>query len=181
MIAYETVTSASRLPAIAEEVVQAGVLALDLETTGLSPHSSDIRLLSLNTGKGVYVIDAFQTKTLDPVIRALADSPGVKVGQNLKFDQKFLLHKHGLELWPLFDTYRASAIIYNGKFQGRGAHDLYALYSRELGIGPETQDLGGSNWADPHLTKEQLDYAAEDVIHLPSLREKLRPKLKTWG
>ena len=175
---YETVTSASRLPAIAEEIVQAEVIALDLETTGFSPYSSDIRLLSLNTGKGVYVVDAFQTKTLEPVIQALRDSKGVKVGQNLKFDQKFLLHKHDLELWPIFDTYRASAIVYNGKFMGRGAHDLYALYSRELGIAPEAQDLGGSDWSNPNLTSEQLDYAAEDVIHLPSLREKLKPKLR---
>jgi DNA polymerase-1 len=175
---YETVTSASRLPALAEEIAQAEVISLDLETTGFSPHSAEIRLLSLNTGKGVYVVDAFQTKTLDVLVRALGDSKGVKVGQNLKFDQKFLLHKFGLELWPIFDTYRASALIYNGKFMGKGAHDLYALYSRELGIAPEAEDLGGSNWADPNLTQQQLDYAAEDVIHLPFLRDKLKPKLR---
>jgi DNA polymerase-1 len=180
MIAYETVTSAMRLGAIAEEVAQAEVIALDLETTGLDPRESEIRLCSLNTGKGVYVIDAFQTGTLEPIVRSLADSKGVKVGQNLKFDQKFLVWKHGLELWPLFDTYRASALVYNGKFMGKGAHDLYALYSRELGIGPEAPDLGGSNWSAPILTKEQLDYAAEDVIHLPKLREKLKPKLRDF-
>lgn len=174
---YEYVTSAERLPAIAEEIAQAAVIALDTETTGLSPHDSVVRLLSINTGKGVYVIDAFQTKTLEPVISALRDSKGVKVGQNLKFDQKMLLHHYDLELWPVFDTFRASNLIYNGKGL---AHDLWALYARELNRGPETQELGGSDWTGA-LTKDQLDYAAEDVVHLPSLRDSLKPKLRENG
>lgn len=174
---YEYVTSAERLPAIAEEVAQAAVMALDTETTGLDPHTAVVRLLSINTGKGVYVIDAFQTKTLEPVISALRDSKGIKVGQNLKFDQKMLLFHYDLEMWPIFDTFRASNLIYNGKDL---KHDLWSLYGRELNISPETLDLGGSDWTGP-LTKDQLDYAAEDVVHLPKLREVLKPKLKENG
>lgn len=177
MSAYEFVRSADRLAAVAADVLAAETISLDLETTGFSPHSSKIRILSLNTGNRVYVIDAFQTQTLEPVISALRDSKGVKVGHNLKFDQKFLLHFFGLELWPVFDTYRASSLIYNGKFMGKGTQDLYALYARELQIGPEAPDLGGSDWSAPILTQSQIDYAAEDVIHLPKLRASLKPKL----
>jgi DNA polymerase-1 len=177
MIEYELVRSADRLGAIAEEVSQSPVTSLDLETTGFSPITSEVRLCSLNTGKSVYVIDVFETKTLGPVGKALHESKGIKVGQNLKFDQKFLLYKYGIELWPIFDTYRASALIHNGR--GLGS-DLWDLYNRELGIAPETGDLGGSDWSGP-LTKEQLDYAAEDVIWLPKLREALKPKLKALG
>lgn len=181
MLDYEYVTSADRLPAIAEEISQAGVLALDTETTGLSPFSAEIRLLSVNTGRGVYVIDAFKARTLQPVVQSLADSKGVKILQNAKFDARFLLHKYNIELWPIFDTYRASALIYNGKFKGRGSHDLYALYARELETAPEAPDMGGSDWSLPELSKEQLDYAAEDVIYLPRLRDRLKPKLAALG
>jgi DNA polymerase I-like protein with 3'-5' exonuclease and polymerase domains len=177
MSAYEVVRSADRLQAVAADIEAAEVISFDLETTGLSPHTSQIRILSLNTGNRVYVIDAFQTQTLEPVIEALRVSRGVKLGHNLKFDQKFLLHFYGLELWPVFDTYRASCLIYNGKFSGKGTQDLYALYARELQIGPEAPDLGGSDWSAPVLTQSQLDYAAEDVIHLPKLRACLKPKL----
>lgn len=177
MKAYEVVRTAERLHAVAADIEAAEVISLDLETTGLSPHTSQIRLLSLNTGNRVYVIDLFQTQTLEPVVEALRRSRGVKVGHNLKFDQKFLLHFYNLELWPIFDTYRASCLIYNGKFKGRGTQDLYALYARELQIGPEAPDLGGSDWSAPLLTDSQLDYAAEDVIHLPKLRAALKPKL----
>lgn len=178
MIEFEYVVDAGRLPAIAEEVLHAEIISLDTETTGLDPHTSRIRLLSINTGKGVYVIDAFQTQTLEPVISALRDSKGIKVGQNLKFDQKMLLHHHNLELYPIFDTFRASNLIYNGKDL---KHDLWSLYSRELNRAPETQDLGGSDWSSPVLTEEQKRYAAEDVIWLPKLRVVLKPKLKELG
>lgn len=178
MLTYEYVTSASRLPAIAEEVAGAPVIALDLETTGFDPRRAKIRLLSINTGKGVYVIDAFKCGTLHPVLQALNDSQGIKVGQNLKFDQKFLLYHFNVELWPLFDTYRASAIMWNGRQMG---HDLWDLYDRELNIRPTVQDLGGSDWSAWELTQDQLDYAAEDVIHLPKLREVMKPKLTKLG
>ena len=181
MIAYKYVTNAEDLGQIANEIDTASVVAADTETTALSPYDGKIRLISLNTGKGVYVVDAFKCGTLDPIVAALRTTNAVLTIHNAKFDQRFLFHHYGLELNKIFDTFRASSLIYNGKFKGRGGHDLYALYQRELGLGPEAPELGGSDWAAPELTKEQLDYAAEDVTHLPTLREVLRPKLATNG
>lgn len=175
---YEVVTSAERLAAIAVEVEQRPVTALDLETTALSPRDGEIRIISLNTGSGRYVVDLFQTKTMGPLVEALNKTKGVIVGQNLKFDQKWLLWKHMVELEKVFDTFRASSILYNG-YQ-HVSHDLYDLFRRELKISPEAHELGGSDWSGA-LSKEQLDYAAEDIIHLPALRETLIPKLKKYG
>ena len=178
MLDYEVVTSAERLAAIAVEVEQRPVTALDLETTALSPRDGEIRICSLNTGSGRYVIDLFQTKTLGPIIEALNKTKGVIVGQNIKFDQKWLLWKHMVEMDRVFDTFRSSSILYNG-YQ-HVSHDLYDLFRRELKIVPEAHELGGSDWTGS-LSKEQLDYAAEDIIHLPALRETLIPKLKAAG
>lgn len=198
---YEYVTSASRLGHIADEGAQSEVLALDLETTpkpewrhlewaALSPHTGRMRLCSVNTGKKTYVIDLFQTKTLGP-LKALLHNPTqatgkghpVIVGQNLKFDQAYLYAQEGIELWPVFDTFRASSLLYNGQGTGlRGiGHNLYDLYARELGMRPVAEDLGGSDWGADVLTKSQLDYAAEDVTFLPELRRVLRAKLERAG
>lgn len=193
---YEYVTSRERLGSIANEIASAHVVALDLETTyrpewkalegaAFSPHTGRIRLCSINTGKGIYVIDVFQTGDLGPVATALhnpneewgAGRP-VCVLQNAKFDQKYLLYYYGIELGPVFDTFKASALIYNGKRMG---HNLYDLYARELSMAPIAPDLGGSDWSAPNLTNEQIDYAAEDVVFLPGLRDVLRAKMERLG
>ncbi len=200
-LVYEYVTSAERLGHIANEAAASDVIALDLETTpkpewrdlewaALSPHTGRMRLCSINTGKKVYVIDLFRTKTLGP-LKTLLHNPTqatgkghpVVVGQNLKFDQTYLYAHEGIELWPVFDTFRASSLVYNGKGVGlRGiGHNLYDLYARELGQQPIAPDLGGSDWGADVLTREQLDYAAEDVTFLPDLRRVLRPKLERAG
>lgn len=176
---YQYITDPKLLPAIADEIRAATVIGIDTETTGLDPYKSAVRLVSINTGSNIYVIDLWKTLTFEPVRTALAESKCIKVGQNLKFDQKFFLHHFQLELWPLFDTYRASALIHNGK---KGfSHDLYSIYTRELGINAQAPDLGGSNWSSPELTQDQIHYAAEDVFHLHDLREKLKPQLSKLG
>ena len=193
---YEYVTSHERLGHIANETSRAEVVGLDLETTpkpefrnragaAFSPHYGRARLCSINTGKGAYVIDLFQTGGLGPLKDALnnpreevgAGRP-VVVGHNLKFDQRYFLHEFGVELWPAFCSFRASAILHNGKV-GMG-HNLWEVQRRELGLEPQVQDLGGSDWSGS-LTPEQLDYAADDVIQLPRIRLSLKPKLAEKG
>jgi DNA polymerase I-like protein with 3'-5' exonuclease and polymerase domains len=185
-MAYELVRSAERLGHIANEIVNSPAMGLDIETTGFkpdvpesspSPFRDDIRLLSINTGQGVYVIDLYETKTLGPVVPALAESKGIKIIQNAKYEQKWLLYKHDLELWPIFDPYRASVLIHNGRDL---SHDLYSLYERELKMAPPTRDLGASDWSLP-LTKDHYDYAASDVSYLHQLRDSLKPKLAAKG
>jgi len=175
---YKVVHSVEDLGQIANEIDQADAIGLDLETTALSPVDGEIRICSVNTRKGIYVIDLFSTKTLGPVGTALNDSNTIKILQGASFDQKWLLRKYGIELWPVFDTHRASELLHNGK---RLPQDLYALYRRELDIGPEVDDKGGSDWSNPNLTPEQYDYAAEDVFWLHDLRDKLKAKLGRAG
>lgn len=182
---YSYVTKHEDLAAIAREVERADVIGLDIETTSYEPYDikedgkeARIRLLQLNTGFGIYVVDLFQTGGLGPLREALANESTVKIVQNAKFEQKWFLYKHDLELWPLFDTYRASAILYNGIDMD---HDLWTILERELDVTPQAVDLGGSNWSAPILTQQQKDYAAEDVQFLMELRDVLKPKLAEKG
>lgn len=193
---YEYVTNAERLGHIANEISRAAVIALDLETTpkpefkarpgaAFSPYFGRTRLCSINTSFGVYVIDVWQTGGLGPIVEALHNPNAetgkgrpVVVGQNLKFDQRYLLHELGIELWPVFCTFISSAILHNGKGLG---HNLWDIMQRELQVAPQVQDLGASDWGRPVLTQEQLDYAADDVIWLPRLRDSLKPKLAAAG
>lgn len=179
---FELVRSAERLGHIANEINDSPVTGLDIETTGFkpdvpesspSPFKDDIRLLSINTGKGIYVVDLYETKTMGPLVPALAESKGIKIAHNAKYEQKWLLQKHDIELWPVFDPYRASVLIHNGRDL---SHTLYDLYERELKMAPPTRDLGASDWS-ANLTSEHYEYAASDVTYLHQLRDSLKPKL----
>lgn len=174
---FTLVREHAALGALANEIAEVPVVGLDLETLGLSPHHARIRLCSINTGRGIYVIDLFSTGDLGPVGPALASPRVIKIVQNAKFDARFLLHHYGLELWPVFDTYRAAAIIQNGR---KLSHDLYSLQERELGLAGHGPDLGGSDWSGA-ISPEQYAYSAEDVRHLLALREALKPQLARDG
>jgi DNA polymerase-1 len=180
---YEIVKDVSRLPAIAAEIVSASAVALDLETAkiggggSVDPLTGRIRICSLNTGDNRYVIDLYALPSggFQTIADALNETKAVIVGQNLKFDQKWLLWHYDVEFKKVFDTFRASHVIYAGR-QGL-QHDLWSIYMRELKEKPETDDLAASDWDAPVLTQMQYDYAADDVDKLLRLREVLKAKL----
>lgn len=154
------------------------VVGLDIETTSLRPFDGNIRLVQLNTGNQIFIIDLFRTGTLGPVLERLA-SPGViKIVHNAAFEVGWFLHHLGTELHPTFDSFRASVLLYNGKGLG---HNLYDLYGRELRMSPSVEDCGASDWSAAELSDRQLQYAADDVEHLLRLRDVMKPKLAKAG
>lgn len=185
MLQYDFVTDPERLAGIAGEVVRAPVVGLDIETTSLDPSRGSIRLLQLlvpgeeNEGRGrIYVVDLFETKGLGSIEAALRDTKAIFVLHNVKFEQKWFWWHYRLRLWPVFCTFRASALIYNGKKGLR--HDLDSVIIRELEEHPQHVGQGGSDWSG-RLTQRQRDYAAEDVLRLARLREVLKSKLTRYG
>jgi len=178
---YHLIVDAGRLSEVADAIARAPVIGHDIETTSLDPRDGEIRLAQFivpseeNEGAGtIYVVDLFRTKGFGPVLQAMRDSKAIWVIHNAKFEQKWYWFHHRLHLWPIFCTFRASAIIYNGLQNMR--HDLYAVMSRELNIQHVSKDQSQANWGGL-LTEDQIHYAAEDVLHLLRLRMALRDKL----
>lgn len=167
------------LAEVARRLDKTKVAGVDLETTTISPLDGEIRLMSINAGGKIFVVDLFHTAgRLGPVLNSLRRKDLIKVFHNAKFDQKWLYHKYGLELWPVFDTYRASRLIYNG-ISGI-AHDLWSVMLMELDELPKSEDLQKSDWSG-ELSEKQYQYSAEDVVPLPALREAQLKKLKENG
>ena len=185
MLDYEFITQESDLPRVATDVAKAAVLGVDIETTHLDPRYGEIRLLQLvvpsdaNNGRGrIYVIDLFETKGPGPILAALQDTKAIFIVHNAKFEQKWLWWKWRFRMWPIFCTFRASALIYNGK---KGLkHDLDTVVIREMGEHPVNVGQGKTDWSG-RLTQAQKDYAAEDVLRLISLRVLLKKKLAEYG
>jgi DNA polymerase I-like protein with 3'-5' exonuclease and polymerase domains len=182
MKSYEYVTNVEMLSRIASEMENAGIVGVDIETTSMQPFDlfpkGQLRLVQIDSGTGIYVIDLFKTGTLGPVREVLNNPKIIKIFQNAKFDQKWLWAKYKVECWPVFDTWRASCLIHNGK---KGfSHDLWSIMQRELGVRPESSDMQVSSW-EGVLTENQIKYAAEDVVWLRDLRVVLKKQLEKKG
>ena len=186
---YSVVTELSELRRVAQKLHDAKVLGFDIETAipgrgaTLDPLLGKIRLVQLNIYGEIFVLDLWRLPSHDVLLEAMRSTKAVFIIHHAKFEQKWFWHHYGFEFWPVFDTMRASGMIYNGRIsepltsKGKTALDLDSCVERELHEKPTNVGKGGSNWSG-NLTKSQLDYAAEDVVRLPDLRERLRAKLK---
>lgn len=188
---YTFVRTWGSFESLASKIRSAKTIGFDLETTDFDPIKGRIRVMSFNLDDHVYVVDVFETGGVPDSIRKALHNPDADynrpliIGHNLQFDQKWLLYHHDIILYPLFDTMRASRILYNGlsEYNYDGAYKLIPCCERELDMRKRdfVTQMGGSNWGTDVLTQEQLDYAAEDVTFLPKLYPTLRQKLHKKG
>jgi DNA polymerase-1 len=150
----------------------ADLVGLDLETTGLDPREHRIRLLSLATDRGIYLVDCFQVDP-SPLWPSLADK--TIVAHNAAFDLGFLAAV-GFETGPVRDTMILSQVVGAGSQLSSKLEDCV---SRELGRQLDKQ-VRGSDWSG-QLTPEQLHYAAADVEVLVPLYRALEAKIREAG
>jgi 3'-5' exonuclease len=103
------ISSQEQLDSAATEIRQAKILALDLETTGLSPRDDRVRLLSLATAQDTWLIDCFEVDPR-PLFEVLAKK--TLVIHNTLFDLGFLFEM-GFELseGEVIDTMLMSQIL----------------------------------------------------------------------
>ncbi|MDX2097284.1 MAG: ribonuclease D, partial [Leptolyngbyaceae cyanobacterium bins.59] len=173
---FEFVEDGKRLAEILKPFQTCQVIAVDTETTGLDPLKDRIRLVQIAAAnQPVIIIDLFKVakETLDPLRELLQGTP-IKVLQNAKFDLKFL-QQAGLTIaGKLFDTMIAAQLLDAGvRSHGYNLAELVKVY-----LGEEfSKEQQRSDWSNPSLSSEQLEYAARDAAILLRLREVMKPKL----
>ncbi|WP_407518766.1 DNA polymerase I [Methylobacterium oryzisoli] len=193
---YETITTLERLEAWIAEAAEAGVVAVDTETTALDAHAADLVGVSLATapGRAAYIPlthrggeDLFGEgllpnqlpwEAVKARLKPLLEDPTVlKVGQNLKYDW-LVLARHGIEVTPFDDTMLISYVLDAGK----GSHGMDELARRHLGHQPITfSDVAGTGRAKVTFDRVALDkataYAAEDADVTLRLWRLMKPRL----
>ena len=148
------------------------VLGVDLETTGLDPHTSRPRLLSLAMPGAVVVFDLFGVP-LEVFYPLFSREEGpLLVGHNLKFDLLFLLkagvwRASGKRLW---DTGLAHQVLHA---QAR----MPALKDLAPGL---DKTLQTSDWGGP-LSSEQVAYAGLDAVVPLSLYGEQKKRARAMG
>jgi DNA polymerase I-like protein with 3'-5' exonuclease and polymerase domains len=172
---YCLLTNPADLSTVQTALEESSVVGLDLETTGLDPRADRIRLLTLATERGTWLLDLFSIPTgavRDLVFPLLAE-PTV-IGHNLTFDLGFL-SPLGFQPVKVADTMLLSQLVH-GTRHGRGFHGLGQCVGRELGQ-ELPKDLQKSDWSGA-LSREQLEYAARDAALLPALHRRLMEQVK---
>ena len=155
-----------------------GVIAVDTETMGLNPARDRLCLVQLSAGDGEAHLVQFPERRYEaPRLRALlADRERLKLFHFARFDLAVLYRYLGVECVPLYCTKVASKLART--YTDR--HGLKDLCRELLGVElPKEQQ--SSDWGAPELSEAQLRYAANDVLHLHALRERLDAMLAREG
>jgi len=178
-----------------EEATQAGLVAVDTETTDLSPRRARLCGISLSVvpGRACYIpLDHMPAGDLagDPtpprqipmdqalaVLKPMLEDPAVlKVGQNIKYDMVMFL-KAGIQVAPIDDTMLLSYVADPG--HGHGMDELSELH---LGHRPiPFSEVCGKGKAQITFDRVPLEaacaYAAEDADITLRLHHVLKPML----
>ena len=165
----------SALQAFCESARTARVLAVDTEFLREKTYYPKLCLLQLSADDQVAVVDPFSIDSWDPIKPLLSDPDIVKVFHSGRQDLEIILHEMGMLPTPVFDTQIAAALL--GHTQQIG---LATLVSTELGVQLRKTD-SYTDWSARPLSESQMRYAAEDVVHLPTLYEKMRARLEELG
>lgn len=172
------ITSSERLlTEVVPHLERCNDVALDIETTGLSPFEDRVRLFSLHAESKTFLIDCFKVDP-SPALEALEDK--LLYVHGVEFDLPFLHHTYGFTpTETLIDTVHLSRSVRAGEWKEGGKwqrikHSLEAALERELSVqlGDKAKYQNGKTWQED-FTEEHLEYATNDVIYLQPLAKKL--------
>ena len=162
--------------AILSEYLKSPAIAVDTETMGLLPQRDRLCLIQLCNPQGqVTAIRISRGQTVAPNLQVLMEAANItKVFHFARFDVATLKHNLDIVVQPIFCTKIASKLArtYTNR---HGLKDVVLeLEKVELDKSSQCSDWGNAS----SLSDAQLNYAANDVRYLLSVREKLTTMLQ---
>lgn len=145
-------------------------IAIDTETLGLNPHRDRLCVVQISRGDGTAdVVQISKGAPPPPVLCGILENPDVlKIFHFARFDVAVLMHAFGVTTGPVYCTKIASRLVRT--YTDR--HGLKDITRELLGIDLSKQQQS-SDWGAAELSKEQVAYAASDVLHLHQLKARL--------
>lgn len=195
---YALIQDKTALETLIKRAYETGVLAVDTETTGLTPAKAQLVGICLSTelGKGYYVPLTHRNppqdllgappedikqmglrEALDLLKPVLEDPSVLKIGHNMKYDWQ-MIAKHGVRMNPVDDTMLMSWVM-DGSRHGHGMDELTLLFCDHQNIAFEDVAGKGKNQITFDLVplERARDYAAEDAEITLRLWHILKPRL----
>jgi DNA polymerase-1 len=195
---YTLITDGETLKAWMGEAYTAGVLAIDTETTSLTPAKADLVGISLSSslGRAAYIpmghavevdllgqtnsdIDQMRAGDVADIMRAvLTDDSVMKIGHNMKYDWQIIKRALDIEMHPCDDTMLMSYVL-DGSSHKHGMDFLSEHYFDHKPI--PYSEVAGKGKSQVTFDKVDigvaLDYAAEDAEITLRLHKMLEPRI----
>jgi ribonuclease D len=151
-----------------------GDLAVDTEAMGLKIKRDRLCTVQISNGDGEAYIVKFGGARYDApnLKKLLTDESRVKIFHFARFDITIMRHYLGIVFDNIFCTKIASRLARTYT----DYHSLKELCREILGISLPKQ-VTSSYWGAQILSNDQIKYAASDVLHLHSLRDRLSQML----
>lgn len=204
---YELVQDEAALQRWIDRAIEIGVIAIDTETTSLTPAMADLVGISMSTaeGNGCYIplghreatgysesFDFTMTekksdtpplvqiplKRAMEMLKPMLEDPSVlKVGHNIKYDLQMFL-AHGVRVSPVDDTMLMSYIL-DGSRHGHGMDELAKTFLNHDTIAYKDVTGSGKNQVTFDLVPldKARDYAAEDADITLRLYNIFKPRI----
>jgi ribonuclease D len=164
----------AQLRALAAELAAQPTLGLDTEFLRERTFFPRLCLLQLAAHGRIWCIDTLAVE-LAPLVPAMTAPRTVKVIHAARQDLEAFYLTAKCVIAPVFDTQIAAACV--GMKPQIGYADLVRL---ELGV-DLAKGQTRTDWSRRPLSKAQLEYAADDVVHLEAIASRLHERLRELG
>ena len=158
-----------------DNITFGNIIAIDTEAMGLNPARDRLCLIQLYDGEGdchLVQFDGFDYNSPN-LQKILIDKSKIKIFHYARFDMAAIKYALGINLENIYCTKIASKIARTYTH----SHGLKDICKELLDI-EISKKKQSSDWGNISLSKEQVAYAANDVLHLHNIRIKLNEILE---
>ena len=151
------------------------IIAVDTETMGLNPLRDRLCVIQFSSGDGHAHIVQIELGTVHSpnICKILTEQNKIKLFHFARYDIAILKQHFKVNISPVYCTKIASKLVRT--YTDR--HGLKSLLREMLSIDISKQQQS-SDWGTTELSKAQIEYAANDVLYLHKLMDKLNVNLK---
>ena len=173
MSQFELVNTETRLAEVVSRMSRVPRVAVDVESNGFFRYHERVCLVQLAADETAFLVDPLAIGDVRPLGQLLSDQAVEKVLHAAGNDVRSLDRDWGFRVNNLFDTSIAAAFV------GSTQLGLQSVLQEHMGLElAKLRKLQLSDWTIRPLSPEALKYAADDVLHLPGLRDVLAGQLK---
>jgi ribonuclease D len=163
------------LPALAQTLETQAWIGVDTEFLRERTFFPKLCLLQLAAGGRIWCVDTLRIASLDPLMPALTAAAARKVIHAARQDLEAVYLSAKRVMTPVFDTQIAAGCI------GLKPQVGYAELVKTLLDVTVPKGQTRTDWSKRPLTREQLEYAADDVLYLGDVASRLLLRLRELG